>query len=341
MERCVAHAISKGATSVSLADAHVIAERSLGAPTDIESRLRRISAALSEAGIIVEEDQQRIERRLAVTLRSLDLRPDRANLVLLIAGDVSSLGHGIAEALGKGISGSPDRIISIDLSTLIEPWDLRQLLVPSRGGPIAQGHSLLRLIDAPWSVVLFQNIDACHPHVRTTIARALEVGYFTDMTGRKIYLSDALVIFTAPTLDGERRAALGFSESGVGPALPAASQALGVDMAALLDLVITKVRSGSTPQGTTRRRLFADLTKRYRTRGLDITWDKSLVDWLRAEPQQRRTQAEWDEWVDRTLAAALIPHVPEKRPSTKRVVVKRAGEQLVVEGIRTSRQSRG
>jgi ATP-dependent Clp protease ATP-binding subunit ClpA len=269
--------------------------------------------------------------RLSVTLRSLDLRPDRPNAVVLLAGEVASYGHLVAETLAKGIAGSPERTVTVDLSTLIEPWDVRMLLGAKPPKTAAHAaHSLHVLIDAPWSVVLFENVEGCHPHVRTTITRALEAGYFADVTGRKIHLSDAIVVFTAPTMTSEPKTSLGFVDANGGRrvhATAATADILGRDLTALVDLVITKVRT-EPAEDLTRRQLFSDLVKRYRTRGLEITWDPALIEWTRAEAQ-RRTPEQWNEWVDRSLAAALIPHLPAKH-ATKHVIVGQDGGKVVV-----------
>ena len=335
LEQAMARAVSEGAKKVTLRHAHAVAERAIGVPTEMHTRLGRVASALADTGILVDADRKRLEERLSVTLRSLDLRPERPNAVILLAGETAAWAHALAESLALGIAGSAERVIGIDLSPFDEPWDLRRLVGPFEAKPpTREAHALMRLLDSPWSVVLFENIDGCHAHVRSTITRALEAGYFTDATGRKIHLSDTIVVFTAPTLASKRRSQLGFAEGAERPvdASKDASAVLGREFAELLDLVVTEVKAELPPPSATRQRLFDDLARRYRTRGLKITWDQTLTDWFEAEVQQRRSQDEWDEWVDRELAAALIPHLPDKpSDAIKQVTVGRARGGLIVD----------
>jgi ATP-dependent Clp protease ATP-binding subunit ClpA len=321
---------------VTLKHAHAVAERAIGVPTEMQSRLGRVSAELASSGILVPEDRKLLEERLSVTLRSLDLRPERPNAVLLLVGEAASWGHALAETLAVGIAGSAERVIAIDLSTFDEAWDIRHLVGSSDGKPAREAHALSRLVDAPWSVVLLANVDGCHQHVRATITRALEQGYITDVTGRKIHLSDTIVVFTAPTIARVGRGPVGFIEPENGATgVNSVSQILGKEMAGMLDLVVDEVDVESPPAKATRKRLFEDLARRYRTRGLRMTWDQSVVDWLSADSQQRRTQEEWDRWVDHELAAALIPHLPAKPSDAMRsVVVRQTPSGLVVEATK-------
>jgi hypothetical protein len=111
------------------------------------------------------------------------------------------------------------------------------------------------------------------------------------------------------------------------------------DLVNQMDLVVFELNREADLVGVTRQQsLIADLTKRYRNRGLDITWDESIVQWFRAEKQRNRSQKEWEQWADRKLAAALIPHLPQRLPAhLKKVVVKHHADRIVVGDTRASK----
>jgi ATP-dependent Clp protease ATP-binding subunit ClpC len=336
LEQCVAHAISRGSMKVTMADAREVAERAIAIPADMDSRLRRIGKLLSDSGLLLPEDEQTIVDRLSVSMRSLDLVPATPNATILMVGETTAAARALAETLADAIAGSAERVIPIDFAHLVEPWDARQLVgVPGPNAPPGTDLPLRRLLDEPWSVILGENIDACHAQVRSSLTRALSEGYFVDARGKKIYMSDAVVILTAPSVDPHAAGAMGFGLHDH----PAESDLHGVirrifdaELMDEIDLVIAQLRSGADLVAVTRQQsLLADLTKRYRSRGLDITWDKSIVDWFGSESQQKRSKHDWELWADKNLASALIPHLPP-RVSThlKKVVVKREGDALVV-----------
>jgi ATP-dependent Clp protease ATP-binding subunit ClpC len=342
LEQCVARAISEGRSKVLLSDAREVAERAIAIPADIESRLRRISKLLGASGLLRAEDRETLELRLAVTLRSLDLMPLRPNATVLLVSEAAAGARSLAETLADAIVGSPDRVVAVDFGLLTEPWDMRRLLgIAGAKGPPPEELPLEALIEAPWSVLLAENVDGCHPQVRASLTRALSEGYFTDARGRKIYLSDAVVIMSAPSHRVATAIRVGFGP-GEPPGEVRSAMAIAFDreLVEQADLVVDRLERDASQAGVTHHeKMLADLVRRYRDRGLEITWDKSLVDWLRAPGQQSRSGKDWREWADRALASALIPHLPQRKPaSPKRVIVRQQDDHVVVSNSNSRRR---
>jgi ATP-dependent Clp protease ATP-binding subunit ClpC len=341
-EQCVAHATSRGAQRVTLSDARAIAERAIAMPVDVETRLRRIATILGESGLLLPEDARSIIDRLSVTMRSLDLVPARPNAMIMLVGAAAAASRALAETLADAINGSADRVIAIDFGLMTEAWDMRQLLgVPGANAPASLELPLHRLLDEPWSVILADNVDASHAQVRASLTRALSEGRFIDAKGKKLHLSDAVVIVTAPSVVPAQLPSVGFGSreiEGASDTRTLTSRVFDADLVEQMDLVVSTLNRGADLVEVTRNRsLLADLTRRYKTRGLDIAWDKTIVAWMGAEAQRARTRREWENWADKNLASVLIPHLPHDAAGPlKRVVVKRHGDQLVVGQARRS-----
>ena len=110
------------------------------------------------------------------------------------------------QEIAEGLFGDARRIITIDFARFTEAHHINMLL----GSPPGYiGYSerlpLHSLAQMPWCVLLCQNVDQCHPTFRTTLARALETGTFTDAAGKDLYVSDAVVLMTAPSVEYQVR----------------------------------------------------------------------------------------------------------------------------------------
>ena len=146
-------------------------------------------------------------------------------------------------------------------------------------------------------------------------------------------MSDTVVVMTAPSVEAKAARPVGFAETEGEPDPRAvATRSLEPELVEQLDLVVTRLDDQADLAALVRQGgMLADLARRYRDRGLEITWDKTLVDWFRSDPQQKRGKRDWEQWADQNLASALLPYLPPRRPARpKRVVVRHEGDHLVV-----------
>jgi ATPases with chaperone activity, ATP-binding subunit len=62
-----------------------------------------------------------------------------------------------------------------------------------------------QLAQQPSSVVLFKNVDAAHPQAQEVLAEIIRSGFMTDAQGRKVYMSDTVVVMTASVEETAKR----------------------------------------------------------------------------------------------------------------------------------------
>jgi ATP-dependent Clp protease ATP-binding subunit ClpA len=187
----------------------------------------------------------------------------------------------------------------------------------------------------PWCVVLLESVHACHPQVREVLVQALSTGYLTDARGKRIYLSDAVVLLTADVAIQLQRP-LGFVQGGDSATedlRQAIGDAVGAELAAQLDLVIASVPTGEAPRRRwLEKHLLSDLADRYRKQGVELSWDDSLVAWLLREETASRNQREWERLVDERLSPLLIRYLPSTAGKEVRcLLVKCEGDEVLVE----------
>ena len=289
LDQCVAHAVTKGKHLLERTDAEAVASRMVGRPTATTEGSKALRESLLAAAPLMPEDVDTIVSRIDVTTRSLDIRPHRPNLVLLLAADTAPYGPVVSDALAEALSGSPERVVAIDCSRFVHREDVT-MLVGAPPGYVGYQDALPlhRVGQMPWCVLLLQGIDVAHPQVREVVASALANGYFTDGHGRRIWLSDAEVVLTCGVGAGEAEP-LGFGRSGdtdLSGAFEAAKEALGEGLLSQVDVVCARV--GRNPEARRKfveKRLLGALAERWRDRGVHLEWDESVVNWVLECPE--------------------------------------------------------
>ncbi len=314
LEQCVAYALTQGKAAVGLAEAQAVAQRMVGMPVDPAGGIARLEAELDGRALLAEADAHAFLGRLAVTLRGLDLRPSRPNAVLLLVGEAAQGAEPLSEAVALALFGATERVVAIDLSRMVHPEDVT-LLVGAPPGYVGYSDSLPlhRVAQMPWCVLRLENLAACHPQIRTVLTQALSDGFFTDGRGKRIYLSDAVVLLTA-NVGEAARGPLGFcrpAQAAEGDARAAAEEALGVELVAQADLVCAHAPSSAEAgRRWLTDTLLPDLARRYRERRVEFAWDGSLVDWLLGQRSAHQGLRGWERLLDEALSPALIPYLP-------------------------------
>ena len=158
-----------------------------------------------------------------------------------------------------------------------------------------------------------ENIESCHPHILNILKRALSTGAIIDASGKKIYISDAVIILTA-NLSNQTQKQIGFTqkdENKVENAQNSYKEVFGEDFCDLIDIIITKTRdSGLENLERLKNQFLPIVTKRYSARGLEVSWDKSFINWFEAELELEK-QCDWERLIDENVSPHLISHLPK------------------------------
>ncbi|OGF14512.1 MAG: hypothetical protein A2W00_04910 [Candidatus Eisenbacteria bacterium RBG_16_71_46] len=313
LDQCVAHARVNGANAVTLESAEAVGRRIVGMPTDVNERITRAGERLRSLGLMADEDLTAFINRLEVTLRGLDVRQHRPNAILLLTGDAVDGSHALCEAIAEALFGSARRIVAIDFGRFLRDEDLTMLTGSPRGYVgYAQPLPIHGLLEMPWCVFRADNLHSCHPKVLDVLTQALESGYFTDSTGRRVHLRDTIVVLTAP-VDMRGTETLGFrsdrhdSARHENPLRTAVAAAVGARLLAQCDLSLN--RMGGPGSGTGEQELLDQLGERYGRHGLRLEWDPSLLQWLKALRHEYPQRLDWERQVDQVLGPALVAHL--------------------------------
>jgi ATP-dependent Clp protease ATP-binding subunit ClpA len=186
--------------------------------------------------------------------------------------------------------------------------------------------------------VLFEAADAAHPQVVQAIIPGIRDGMLTDMRGRRIYFSDAVVILAGSHDTSVSNRSIGFHQPGQAPAADAGAAAVeGLEqLEDFADFVL--LRPEATSAGTSRSgvegNLLSVIADRHRERGIELQWDPTVLDWLGAVYESNRDERRLEKLVEREIGPVLIRAlrgvVGVKAP---RYVVRRVGSEVVIEVI--------
>lgn len=318
-EQSVASALLRSQTEVTPDLVREVVQRMTGIPLDLgpelNQRLNEVRRRLVDRAFCPEAVAEQLTHRLEITLRGLDVAPSRPNAVVLVMGTPGQAPELAARILAEALYNDPGRLIELDMTRFTHPADVNWL---TGAPPGYVGHDAVlefhrQLAQQPWSVVLFKNVDAAHPQAQEVLAEALRSGFLTDAQGRKVYLSDTIVVMTA-TVEETAKRRMGFHTSGegweVGQIGPGVLPPLLPDLMDRVELTWQpEPPTGERVQTWLKEWILPSLVERYQRQGLEVEWDPSLVEWLSATIMAAGELSQGERLIEEQVLPVLVPYL--------------------------------
>ena len=167
---------------------------------EVTERFHDIEDKLGTRVVGQREAIRAVSRRLVLNKGPLKDGFDRPDGVLLFLGPTGVGKTELAKSVAEFLFGDDKKIVRVDMSEYQDgAVSVDKLIGMPRGivGSERGGVLTNQLKDNPYSVVLLDEVEKASPSMLNVFLQAFDEGWITDGRGKRVYLSDAIVIMTS------------------------------------------------------------------------------------------------------------------------------------------------
>ena len=202
---------------------------------------------------------------------------------------VGSTGVGkteLVKRLAADLFSAPESLIRLDMSEFMEKFSVSRIIgsPPGYVGYDEAGQLTEKIRRKPYSVVLFDEIEKAHPDVMNILLQILDDGRITDAQGRTVNFENTVIIMTTNAGSDKKDGAVGFNrtvgEQSREKALKALNDFLRPEFINRVDEIVCFNKLSEENFTAIAKLMLEELREAMAERGLTLTWDDSVLDYL-------------------------------------------------------------
>ncbi|MCI0661739.1 MAG: ATP-dependent Clp protease ATP-binding subunit [Acidobacteria bacterium] len=167
---------------------------------DTTDRFRNLEEQLGKRVIGQKEAVRAVAQRLRLNKGPLKENFYKPDGVLLFLGPTGVGKTELAKAVAETMFGDDQKMVRIDMSEYQDGTvAIEKLIGMPRGivGSERGGILTEKLRENPYTVLLLDEVEKASPYLLNLFLQAFDEGWLTDGRGKKVYLSDAIIIMTS------------------------------------------------------------------------------------------------------------------------------------------------
>ena len=247
-------------------------------------QLRELESRLKKR--IIGQDEAISQVAAAIRRGRVGISPKKRPISFIFVGPTGVGKTELVKCLADDLFDSVETLIRLDMSEYMEKHSVSKLIgsPPGYVGYDEAGQLTEKIRRKPYSVILFDELEKAHPDVLNILLQILDDGRITDAQGRTVNFENTIIIMTSNAGSDQKEASVGFGRSLTEQNKEKTMKALRAFLRPeFLNRVDAVVSFNSLTEDNFREIagiMLRELQESLERRGIALTWDDTLVDFL-------------------------------------------------------------
>ena len=247
-------------------------------------QLRELETRLKKR--IIGQDEAISAVAAAIRRGRVGISPKKRPVSFIFVGPTGVGKTELVKCLADDLFDSVETLIRLDMSEYMEKHSVSKLIgsPPGYVGYDEAGQLTEKIRRKPYSVILFDELEKAHPDVLNILLQILDDGRITDAQGRVVNFENTVIIMTSNAGSDRKESSVGFgrtlSEQNKEKTMKALQAFLRPEFINRVDEVVTFHNLTEENFRDIAAIMLGELKTSLDARGIALSWDESLVDFL-------------------------------------------------------------